>query len=120
MSHKFCLVRPYEVRYVLGGPEKGRFCRPCLIDLGGLLGEKDSLNVGKNSSLGNSDSAEKFVQLLVVFNSQLEMSGDNSCFFVIPGSVSGQLKDLSAQVLKNSCKVNWGSSSNTLTVVALE
>ena len=78
MSHKYCIDRLKDGRYVLGGPEKGRFCRPCLIDLGGLLGEKDSLNVGKNSSLGNSDSAEKFVQLLIVFNSQLEMSGNNS------------------------------------------
>ena len=96
------------------------FCILCLIDLSGLLGEKNSLNVGKDSSLGDGDTSKKFVQLLIVSNGQLEMSGDNSCFFVIPGSVSGQLKDLSAQVLKNSCKVNWGSSSNTFTVVALK
>ena len=105
---------------ILGGPEKSRFCRLCLIDSSGLIGEQDSLNVGENSSLSDGNSAEQFVQLLIVFNGQLEMSGDNSCFFVIPGSVSGQLKDLSAQVLKNSCKVNWGSSSNALTVVALK
>ena len=92
---------------ILGGPEKGRFCRLCLIDLSGLLGEEDSLDVGKDSSLGDGDTSKKFPH-------------DNSWFFVIPGSVSGQLKDLSAQVLKNSCKVNWGSSSNTLTVVALK
>ena len=63
---------------ILGGLEKGRFCRLCLIDLSGLLGEEDSLNVGKNSSLGDGDTSKKLVQLLIVFNGQLEMSGDNS------------------------------------------
>ena len=42
---------------ILGGLEKGRFCRLCLIDLSGLFREKDSWNVGKNSSLGGIDGA---------------------------------------------------------------
>ena len=104
----------------MGGPEKGRFCRLSLIDLGGLFGKEDSLNVRKNSSLGDGDSAEKFVQLLVVFNGQLEMSGVNSSFFVIPGSVSSQLKNLSAQIFKNGCEINGGTSSDTVSVVALK
>ena len=70
MSRNF--YRLLEVKYhILDGPEKGRFCRISLKDLSGLLGEEDSLNVRKNSSLGDSDSTEKFVQLLIVFNSQL-------------------------------------------------
>ena len=104
----------------MGGPEKGRFCRLSLIDLSGLLGKEDSLNVRKDSSLGDGDSAEKFVQLLVVFNGQLEMSGVNSSFFVIPGSVSSQLKNLSAQIFKNGCEINGGTSSDTVSVVALK
>ena len=39
---------------ILDGPEKSRF-----LDLSGLLGEKDSLNVGKNTSLGDGDTSKK-------------------------------------------------------------
>ena len=96
------------------------FCKLCLIDLSGLLGEEDSLNVRKDSSLGDGDASKKFVQLLIVSNGQLEMSGDNSCFFVIPGSVSGQLEHLRGKVFKARGQVDWGSGSYTLSVVALK
>ena len=42
------------------------------------------------------------------------MSWDYSALFVIFSSVSGELKDLSGEVLKNGSKVNWGTCSDSL------
>ena len=75
------------------GPKMGRIVlwwktseRSGLLLLG-FLGEEYSLDVGQYTTLGNSDSGEKFVQLFVITDGQLEMSGDDSCFLVVTGSV---------------------------------
>ena len=60
-----------------------------------LLGQQDSLDVGKNTTTGDRDSSKKLVQLLVVSDSQLQMSGDDPGLLVVTGSVTSQLKDLS-------------------------
>ena len=49
---------------------------------------------------------------------QLKMSWDNSAFLVVSGSVTGQLEDFSRQILENCCQVDWGTSTNSLSVVA--
>ena len=85
----------------------------------GLLGEEDGLNVGQNTTLGNGDTAEEFVQFLVVANGQLEVSGNDSALLVVPSGVAGQLKDLGAQVLQNGCLVDCGATADTLGEVAL-
>merc|ERR1739838_672538 len=64
-----------------------------------LLGQKNSLDVGEDSTLGNGDSSEQLVQLLVITDSQL--------------------KDLSSQVLHDSSHVDWGTSSHTGSIVSL-
>ena len=85
----------------------------------GFLGEKDGLNVGQNTTLGNGDTTEEFVQFLVVANGQLEVSGNDSALLVVPSSVTGQLEDLGAQVLQNGCLVDCGATADTLGEVAL-
>ena len=84
-----------------------------------LLGQQDSLDVGKNTTTGDRDSSKKLVQLLVVSDSQLQMSGDDPGLLVVTGSVTSQLKDLSCQVLHDSSHVDWGTSSNTGSIVSL-
>ena len=104
----------------MGGPEKGRLNN--LIDsllVGGFLGEEDGLDVGKDTSLGDGDSAEKFVQFFVVSDGELEMAGDDSSFLVVTGGVSGQLEYLGRQVLQNGGEVHGGSGSHSLSVVSL-
>jgi hypothetical protein len=46
------------------------------------------------------------------------MSWDDPAFLVVPGSVTSQLKDFSGQILEHGCQVNWGTSTNSLGVVA--
>jgi hypothetical protein len=99
------------------------FCIKQTICLGafllGLLGQKDGLDVGKNTALSNSDTTKKFVQFLVVSDSQLQVTWDNPGLLVVSGSVTSQLKDFSAQVLEDSSQVDWSTGTNSLSVVTL-
>ena len=84
-----------------------------------LLGEKDSLDVGEDTTLSDGDSREKLVQLFVITDGELEMSGDDSGLLVVTGSVASQLEDLSSEVLEDGSQVDWGTSTHSLGVVSL-
>jgi len=71
------------------------------------------VDVGKNTTLGNGDIAEKLVQLLVVADSQLDVAGHDAGLLVVAGSVTGKLKDLSSEVLKDGSKVHGGTGTDT-------
>ena len=110
------LVLKRTFGYVLVGQTR------TLLGLGsllGLLGQKDGLDVGQHSALGNGDTAEQFVELLVVAHSQLQVTGDDTSLLVVAGSVTGQLQDLSGQILEHSGQIDRCTSSHTLGVVAL-
>lgn len=62
---------------------------------------------------------EKLVQFLIVTDGELEMTWDDTGLLVVTGGVTGQLEDFSCEVLKNGSKVDWSSSTDTLSVVAL-
>jgi hypothetical protein len=85
----------------------------------GLLGQKNSLDVGEDSTLGDGDSSEQLVQLLVVTDGQLEVTGDDPGLLVVTGSIAGQLEDLSCQVLHDGSHVDGGTSSHTGSIVSL-
>jgi hypothetical protein len=87
--------------------------------LGSLLGEEDLVNVGENTTAGNGNVTEKLVQLFIVANGQLEMTGRNGLLLVVSSSISGQLKDFSSQVLQDGSEVDGGTGTNTLSIVAL-
>ena len=76
------------------------------------------MDVGQNTTLGDGDTGQKFVQLLVVSDGQLKMSGDDSGLLVVSGGVTCQLKNLSGEVLKDGSQVDWSASTNTLSVVS--
>ena len=85
----------------------------------GLLGQKNSLDVGEDSTLGDGDSSEELVQLFVVTDGQLKVTGDDPGLLVVTGSVTGQLEDLSCQILHDGGHVDWGTSSHTFSIVSL-
>jgi len=84
-----------------------------------LLGEEDGLDVGQDTSLGDGDTGQKFVQLLVVPDGELKVTGDDSGLLVVTGSVSSQLENLSCEVLHDGCHVDGSTGSDTLSIVAL-
>ena len=83
-----------------------------------LLGQKHGLDVGEHTTLGNGDAGQKLVQLLVVADGKLKMTGDDSGLLVVTGSVSSQLEDFSGEVLEHGGQVHWGTGSHTLGVVS--
>ena len=52
-------------------------------------------------------------------DSQLQVSGDDARFLVVPGSVPGQLEDLGGQVFHHSGHVDGCAGAHPLGVVAL-
>ena len=76
------------------------------------------MDVGKHSSLRNCNSIKKLVQLFVVADGELKMTWDDSGLLVVTGGVTCQLENFSSQVFQNCGKVDWGSGTDTLGVVA--
>ena len=76
------------------------------------------MDEGNDSAMGDGDSTQKTVELLIVLDGQLKVTGDDPGLLVVPGSVPSQLEDLGSEVLNDSGKVDGGASSNPLSVVA--
>ena len=77
------------------------------------------MDVWKDTTAGNGGGAEELVKLFVVADSELDVSWDNSGLLVILGGVSGELEDLSGEVLKDGSEVHWGTGTDSLGVSAL-
>ena len=71
------------------------------------------MNVRENTTLCDSYTAEQLVELFVVADRELEVAWVDPGFLVVPGRVSGELEDLSGQVLEDSGSINGGGSSDS-------
>lgn len=77
------------------------------------------MNVGQDTTLGNGDVTQKLVQLLIVSDGKLKVTGDDTGLLVVSGSVTSQLEDFGSEVLENSGEVDGSTGTDTLSVVAL-
>jgi hypothetical protein len=77
------------------------------------------VNVGKNSTRGNSNIAEQLVQLLIVLDGKSQVAGHDTALLVITGGVAGKFENLGAEVLEDGGEVHGGTSSHTGGVLAL-
>ena len=84
-----------------------------------LLGQEHSLDVGQHTSLGNGDPRQELVQLLIVADGELKMTGDDSGLLVVTGSIASQLEHLSSEVFHNGSQVDWGTSTHPFGIVSL-
>ena len=109
----------WECVVVLKGPSFVEVASKPLLGLVGLLGEEYSLDVWQYTTLGNGHSREKLVQLLVITDGQLQVTGDDPGLLVVTGSIACQFKNFSGQVLHDSGQVHWGTGSNSLSIVSL-
>ena len=64
------------------------------------------VNVGENTTLGDGDVSEELVQLLVVADSELQVTGDDTGLLVVTSGVTSQLEDFGSQVLKDGSEVD--------------
>ena len=86
---------------------------------GRLLGQEDALDVGNHTTLRDGDVGQKSVELLVVLDGELKVPRDDPGLLVVPGSVPGELEDLSGEVLHDGGEVDTSSGPNILRVTAL-
>jgi hypothetical protein len=81
--------------------------------------EHTLVDVGQNTTLGDGDVSEELVQLLIVADGELKMTGDDTRLLVVTGSVASQLENLCSEVFENGSEVDGSTGTNTLSVVAL-
>jgi hypothetical protein len=74
------------------------------------------VDVGEDTTLGDGDVSEKLVQLLVIADGELEMTGNDTGLLVVTSSVASQLEDFSCEVLKDSCEVDRSAWIGSATV----
>ena len=60
-----------------------------------LFRQKHRLDVGQYTALGDGDARQELVQLLVVADGELQVTGDDSRLLVVTGGVSCQLEKYS-------------------------
>ena len=75
--------------------------KKCLSGLLGLLGEKHGVDVGEDTAGGDGHAAEELVELLVVADGKLDVTGDNALLLVVAGGVASELEDLSGEVFED-------------------
>ena len=83
------------------------------------LWEEEDVDVGEDTSVSDGGASEKLVELLIVADGELDVSWHNSALLVVLGGVSGELEDLSGEVLKDGSEVHWGTCSDSLGVSSL-
>jgi|LauGreDrversion4_2_1035121.scaffolds.fasta_scaffold376394_1 hypothetical protein len=70
------------------------------------------MNVRDHTTASNGGLDES-VELLIASDCELEVSGCDSLHLEILAGVSGELKNLSCQVLEDSCSINGRCGSNS-------
>ena len=84
-----------------------------------LAGEEEGVDVGEDTTSSNSGVGHELVEFLIVSDGELNVSRHNSGLLVVLGGISGELEDLSGEVLKDSSEVNGGTSTDSLREAAL-
>merc|ERR1711939_1063572 len=83
-----------------------------LSGLASLLWQQVLVDVRQDTTLGDGDMSQQLVQLLIVPDSELKMTGNDTGLLVVASSIASQFEDLSGEV-------NGSTGTDTLSVVAL-
>lgn len=82
--------------------------RWCGLGGAGLLGQEKRVDVGQHTTLGDGVAGEEEVQLFIVADSQVDVSGNDTCPAVVAGGVASQLEDFGDEVLDHGSHVDTG------------
>ena len=77
------------------------------------------MDVWENTAGSDGGAAQESVELLIVADGELNVSWHNSGLLVVLSGVASELENLSGEVLKDGSEVDWGTSTNALSVSAL-
>ena len=84
-----------------------------------LAGEEEGVDVGEDTASSNGGVGHQLVELLVVPDGELDVAGHDPGLLVVLGGVSGELEDLSGEVLKDGSEVHGGTCADSLGEAAL-
>ena len=74
------------------------------------------MDVWEDSTGSDGGVSHESGEFLVVSDSKLDVSWDDSGSLVVSGGVTGELEDLSGEVFEDGSKVDWGTGSDSLGV----
>ena len=77
------------------------------------------MDVGEDTTGSDGGAAEESVELFVVADGELNVTGNDSALLVVLGGIAGELEDLSCEVLKDGSAVHGGTGADTAGVAAL-
>ena len=77
------------------------------------------MNVGQDTTLGDCNVSEQLVQLLIVSDGQLKMTGNDTGLLVVTSGIAGKFENFGSEVLKDGSEVDGSTGTDTLSVVAL-
>ena len=77
-----------------------------LLRLAALGGKELALDEGKHTTLADSHTAEQLVELLIVADGELKVTGDDTRLLVVASGVASKLENLGSEVLKDSGEVD--------------
>ena len=69
------------------------------------------VDVGQHTTLGDSDMTQELVQLFIVADGELKVTGNNTRLLVVTSSVACQLKNFRSEVFKDGSEVNRSTYS---------
>ena len=84
-----------------------------------LSGEEDGVDVGDDTSVSNGDIGKELVELLVVADGEHDVTGHNADLLVVARGVTGELEDLSGQVLEDGSEVDGSTDTDAAGILAL-
>jgi hypothetical protein len=85
----------------------------------GLLGEKNRVDVRDDTTGSDGDTGEQLVKLLIVADSQLDVTRDDAVLLVVTSGVARKLENFSSQVLHDGSEVHGGTGADAGSVAAL-
>ena len=83
--------------------------------LGGILLGLDEflMDVWEDTSGSDGGVGHESSEFVIVSDSELDVSWDDSALLVVLGGVTCEFEDLGGEVFKNGSKVNWGTGSDS-------
>ncbi len=86
---------------------------------GSLLGKKNRMDIGKDTSRSNGNPSKQFVQLLIILDGKGDMTGHNTSLLIVTGGISSKFEDFCTKVFEYSGKVDGCPGSHASGVFAL-
>lgn len=64
------------------------------------------MDVGQHTTLGDCDMSQQLVQLLIVPDGELKMTGDDTGLLVVPSRIARQFENLSREILEDGRQID--------------